>query len=221
MAEGRRRPRILVTHDDRATGDMIAATLERDSSPEVFRARGPEEAIDLFALEAPDMIVCGLRESVEWTHRRRLTAKEDEKDFPLLLLVSDSTEIEKVGALLGRGVDDYVEKRLCPYLLRPKVRSMIHGRWSQEDLQADEDRLQEAKMLLEKSSGEMTSALLKILEVRVPGATRPGPGREEDRDVRCEQAGPARGKAGQSRIGRAFARNRQGRPAGHRLGQAL
>jgi HD-GYP domain-containing protein (c-di-GMP phosphodiesterase class II) len=76
-----------------------------------------------------------------------------------------------IGRSLEQGVDDYIEKRLCPHILLPRVRSLVGAKTLQEDLKAEEERLSETNTLLKRNFEELTTILLKILEVRVPGAS--------------------------------------------------
>ena len=74
-------------------------------------------------------------------------------------------------ASLDQGATDYLEVSLCNHLLLPKVRSLLRTRDCQQDLWEEKKGLSEANGLLERNFKEMTAILLKILEVRIPGAS--------------------------------------------------
>ena len=76
-----------------------------------------------------------------------------------------------IGRSLEQGADDYIEKGLCPYILLPRVRSLVGAKMLQDELKAEEERLSATNTLLKTNFEELTTILLKILEVRVPGAS--------------------------------------------------
>jgi HD-GYP domain-containing protein (c-di-GMP phosphodiesterase class II) len=90
---------------------------------------------------------------------------------PLFLLLSNGTEPDQIVRSLERGADDYLEFSHCRQLLLPKVRSLLSVQRWQRDLREEETRLSQANGLLERNFKEMTAILLKILEIRIPGAS--------------------------------------------------
>jgi response regulator RpfG family c-di-GMP phosphodiesterase len=90
---------------------------------------------------------------------------------PLLLLLSDGMDAGQIAECLEQGADDYIERDVCGEILLPKIRSLLCKRRLRQNLWKEENRLAEVNILLQKNFKELTSILLRILEVRVPGAS--------------------------------------------------
>jgi response regulator RpfG family c-di-GMP phosphodiesterase len=171
MSDTGRRSRILVVNDDPETLDLIAEILRKDEAVEVRLSRDAREGGAVTSEFAPDLIMCSLTDAADWVRfRLRLQGHEETNSF-LLLLVCDRGDVGMIGRSLEQGVDDYIEKGLCPHILLPRIRSLVGVKRLQEELKAEEERLSEKNTLLKRNFEELTAILLKILEVRVPGAS--------------------------------------------------
>ena len=120
---------------------------------------------------APDLVMCSLAEAAEWSRIRKSMRARDESDPFLLLVVCEGADVEMIGRGLEEGADDYIVKGFFPHLLLPRVRSMAGAKQLQEELKAEEERLSETNALLKRNFEELTTILLKVLEVRIPGAS--------------------------------------------------
>ncbi len=171
MTDTRRNARILVVNEDPETLDLIAGILRKEEAVEVRLVRNAVEGRPLASEFAPDMIICSLTDAAEWVRFRAAAQAYNETNPFLLLLVCDSAEVGAIGRSLEQGADDYIEKGLCPYILLPRVRSLVGAKMLQDEMKAEEERLSATNTLLKTNFEELTTILLKILEVRVPGAS--------------------------------------------------
>jgi response regulator RpfG family c-di-GMP phosphodiesterase len=171
MIDAGRKIRVLVVNDDPGTLGMIAGVLRRDQAVEARLSRDAREGGLVASEFAPDLIVCSLIDAADWVRFRSCGRGHDETGSFLLLLVCDRGDIGMIGPSLEQGVDDYIEKELCPHILLLRVRSLVSAKRLQEELEAEGERLSEKNALLKRNFQELTTILLKILEVRVPGAS--------------------------------------------------
>ena len=92
--------------------------------------------------------------------------------MPLFLLLSDRNGTGTRSRRLSiKGPTTTWSLSLSKQLLLPKVRSLLRTRDWQQDLWEEERRLSQTNGLLERNFKEMTAILLKILDIRIPGAS--------------------------------------------------
>jgi response regulator RpfG family c-di-GMP phosphodiesterase len=128
-----------------------------------------------------DVIICQ-KDSIAACHSLlydQAVTEDDDLLLPLLLLLADGISPKEIAEGLAQGADDYIDRSMCEEVLLPKIRSMLDTRRLRRNLWQEERRLAEANSLLERNFRELTSILLKILEVRVPGAS--------DRSVKAKE----------------------------------
>ena len=171
MNDTGRRARVLVVNDDPEILGLIAGILRKDEAVETRLSRDAREGGAIASEFAPDLILCSFTDVADWVRFRSRQQAHDETTSFLLLLVCDRGGAGMIGRSLEQGVDDYIEKEFCPHILLSRVRSLVSAKRLQEELRAEEDRLSEKNALLKKNFEELTAILLKILEVRVPGAS--------------------------------------------------
>jgi response regulator RpfG family c-di-GMP phosphodiesterase len=165
-----RTSRVLVVNDDPETLGLIVGILRKDEAVEVRLSRDAREGGLVASEFAPDLILCSLNDAADWvSFRSRPQAHEETAPF-LLLVVCDRGDVGVIDRSLEQGVDDYVEKGLLSRILLPRVRSLVGAKRLQEELKVEEERLSENNSLLKRNFEELTAILLKILEMRVPGA---------------------------------------------------
>jgi response regulator RpfG family c-di-GMP phosphodiesterase len=171
MTDTGRRARVLVVNDDPEILGLIAGILRKDEAVETRLSRDAREGGAIASEFAPDLILCSLTDVADWVRFRSRQQAHNETTSFLLLLVCDRGGAGMIGRSLEQGVDDYIEKEFCPHILLSRVRSLVSAKRLQEELRAEEERLSEKNALLKKNFEELTAILLKILEVRVPGAS--------------------------------------------------
>ena len=171
MSDYGRKQRILVLHSDTMMLGALTGILKGDQTLEIYQARSVMEGIRLAQETTPDLIICHCPAMEDCIAFCRQIKSEREFSPPVFLLLSDRTETQDIGRGLEQGVDDYIEKSMCSQILLPKVRSLLHTRSLRGELGEKEKRLEEANELLKKNFNELTAILLKILEVRIPGAS--------------------------------------------------
>ena len=171
MTDTGRRARVLVVNDDPETLGLIAGILRKNEAVEARLSRNAREGGPIASEFAPDLIMCSFTDAADWVRFRSRPQAHDETNSFLLLLLCDKGDVGMIGRSLEQGVDDYIEKELCPHILLPRVWSLVSAKKLQEELKAEEERLSEKSALLKRNFEELTTILLKILEVRVPGAS--------------------------------------------------
>jgi response regulator RpfG family c-di-GMP phosphodiesterase len=171
MNEAGKKSRVLAVHDDPGTLELIAGILSGDEAVDARfapdAAQGKNVAFDF----APDLVMCSLAEADAWVRiRKNMPVRSDAEPFRLLL-VCDGTDAGMIGKGLEQGADDYIQNEFLLHLLLPRVRSMIGAKRLEEELRAEHERLSQKNALFKRNFEELTTILLKILEVRVPGAS--------------------------------------------------
>jgi response regulator RpfG family c-di-GMP phosphodiesterase len=163
---------ILAVSEDPETLALIAGVLEQDKTLEVRPARSLQEGLKTAGGEAICLVILDLQAAAAGLPDPLPEAGAEGPVAPVpCLVVCETSEVPVVMPLLGRTVDDCVEKRLCAAVLLTRVRSMIGTGRLNDELRAEEERHAETTALLKKNFKEMTGLLLKILEVRIPGAS--------------------------------------------------
>jgi len=159
-----------VVNDDAETLELWASALRKDETLDICLAKDATEARHPFET-GPDLIICSSRDYREWKALRRQIKKDDGPQAPLILLVSEGAEVAELAGAPQQGPDHYIEKSLCSSLLLPRARSLVSAGRLRRKMWEEGRRLSEANALLERNFRELTALSLKILEVRVPGAS--------------------------------------------------
>jgi response regulator RpfG family c-di-GMP phosphodiesterase len=162
---------VLVCNDPEACG-AIEDILKSDETFEVYCASNGSDAMRLAGEIEADLIICRGQEYGTCIDCHG-EAGEDTNSLlaPLFLLLAEGASARDIARSLEDGADDFIEKHAYEEILLPKIRSLVQKRRLQRNLWRNEKRLHEANDLLERNFRELTTILLKILEVRVPGAS--------------------------------------------------
>jgi len=163
---------ILLVSDSPLVFADLADILKTDPNLDVRLVPDTDKAAERIAAEKPHLIVC--RCSAFETLSQVCEERESDDTGalpPFFLLLFQGADATEVVAALERGAHDYIEESLCRQTLLPKLRSLLHRRRLREELWREEKRLAEANELLDRNFKELTSILLKILEIRIPGAS--------------------------------------------------
>ncbi|MFB7949070.1 response regulator transcription factor [Kitasatospora phosalacinea] len=117
--------RILVVDDDPTVGEVVAGYLTR-AGHRVDRAEDGQRGLDLAERHRPDLLVLDLMlpglDGLEVL--RRLRARPDRADLPVVLLTARGDEADRVLGL-ELGADDYVTKPFSPRELVLRVQSIL------------------------------------------------------------------------------------------------
>ena len=163
---------ILLVSDSPLVFAALADILKTDPDLDVQLVPDTDKAAERIAAEKPHLIIC--RCSAFETLSRVCEEREGDDAGalpPFFLLLFQGTDAREIAAALERGAHDYIEESLCGQTLLPKLRSLLHRRRLREELWREEKRLAEANELLDRNFKELTAILLKILEIRIPGAS--------------------------------------------------
>jgi hypothetical protein len=170
MISDERKSSVLVVWEDQGTRDEILSILSTDGQISVHAVSlGRDEE----TWDAADIVI--VPEIALETYKGHPCGGTIESDSyllaPLLLLISDGMDDGRIAHCLEQGVDDYIDKSTCNNILLPKIRGLLCKRQLRLNLWREEKRLAEANALLHKNFKELTGILLRLLEVRVPGAS--------------------------------------------------
>lgn len=119
--------KILIVEDNEMNRDMLGRRLERNGY-EVIIAVDGEEALEVVARDAPDLILMDLRlpKLDGWEATRRLKAGEATRDIPVIVLSAHALEHERRKAL-ETGCDDFDVKPIDFARLLGKIRKQLGG----------------------------------------------------------------------------------------------
>jgi response regulator RpfG family c-di-GMP phosphodiesterase len=164
--------RILLVCNELEECGGVEDILSSDGNFEVHRAPNGPDAMRLAGEIEADLIICNGQECGTYIDCRGVAGEPANSLLaPLFLLLAEEQSARDIARSLEGGADDFIEKHAYEEILLPKIRSLVQKRRLQRNLWRNEKRLQEANDLLERNFRELTTILLKILEVRVPGAS--------------------------------------------------
>jgi response regulator RpfG family c-di-GMP phosphodiesterase len=169
--EGRKPTILLVCDESDAWGD-IESILRSNEALDVRCARNAADTLRLSTEIEADLIICREEIHSAFTEHCRLAEKNDSPLLsPLFLILAEGISPEDIARSLEKGADDFIERHVCTEILLPKVHSLLSKKRLQQNLWRKEKRLEETNDRLERSYRELTTILLKMLEVRVPGTS--------------------------------------------------
>ena len=171
--------KILVVDDDLALSDVVAFATRR-AGYEAVVAHNGQSALELFAKEAPDLIV------LDWSLPRMdglevCTRIRAESDVPIIMLtVRDSDD--SVITALEAGADEYMVKPFSPRQLMARIRAMLRrvSKEPQENLHASRLTLDAERRVVH--FGEAEPIHLTRLETRLLQALMQNPDRVLNND---------------------------------------
>ncbi|MDP3283563.1 MAG: HD domain-containing phosphohydrolase, partial [Desulfobacterales bacterium] len=174
MIDPVKKPRIVVVSDDPLNPGEIEGILKSDGIFEVWQAKSISEGIRVAGETIPDILICLYNPDRDYTEFFRCIKDDTGAASPAILFVFDGAEDSEIAVILELGADDFIEKSLCRQVLPAKMQFLLSVKSLREELGNERRRLKEAKALLIKNFKnfkELTSILLKILEVRIPGTS--------------------------------------------------
>jgi response regulator RpfG family c-di-GMP phosphodiesterase len=171
MIEPDRRFTIVVVDESPEGLRALSAILEEDPLLDVVEARNMAEGVMVCLKGSPDLVLCGLNDLDDCIGLMKRVKENRDEPHPTFLIVYRIESFPDFARGHEHGAADYIERSLCRKVLLPKVRTLLKMRCLQENLKEERKRLEAANELLDRNFKEMTAILLKILEVRIPGAS--------------------------------------------------
>ena len=113
---------ILVVEDEKNISDVIKAYLDKEGY-KVIRAFNGQEAIYLFNLHKPDLIILDLM-LPKIPGEKVCSIIRNTSDVPIIMLTAKSYEDDKIQGLT-LGADDYVVKPFSPRELVSRVKALL------------------------------------------------------------------------------------------------
>lgn len=169
-----KKPKIVVVSDDPLNISEISGILSGYGFFEVLQAQNLSEGISVSGDTIPDVIICFYNPDRDYTEFFHCLQGGTGAFSPPILFVFNGGDESEIAVILELGADDFIEKSLCGQVLILKIQSLLSSRSLKEELRNEKRRVKDAKTLLLKNFKnfkELTSILLKILEVRIPGTS--------------------------------------------------
>lgn len=163
--------RVLLVDDDANFRGAFVKFFARYPNFEVKEAMNGHEGLELARHFIPDLILSCYQlpvlNGIEFCRGVRGIPEISSTIF--LLLTAEKDEKLKVKAF-EHGVDDYIEKSTSPVILTSKIRAFLRIKHLQNELVAEKEKLAATNQILERNFRELTEILLKIIDLKVPGA---------------------------------------------------
>ncbi len=163
--------RILLVDDDAIFRGIFAKFFGRYPGFEIYEALNGDEGLRRAKDILPDLILSDydmpLVDGLEFCRGIRNTPETASAIFLFLTVEKDNQLKAKA---FECGADDYIEKSTPPVILTSKIRAFLRIKQLQNELVSEKEKLAEANQALERNFKELTQILLKIIDVRVPGA---------------------------------------------------
>ncbi|MDQ1330542.1 MAG: hypothetical protein QG578_805 [Thermodesulfobacteriota bacterium] len=169
-----KKPKIVFVSDNPLHISEITGILNRYGLFDVSQAENLSEGMRAAGDAIPDAIICFYNPDSDYAEYFRCLQEDTVGFSPPVLFIFDRADESEIAAILELGADDFIEKSLCGQILLLKVQSLLGFRSLKEELRNEKRRIKDAKSLLLKNFKnfkELTSILLKILEVRIPGTS--------------------------------------------------
>lgn len=173
MINSEKKQIILVVNDDLPSPGAIEEILKRDGAFDVCLALSVSEGIRIACEIKPDLLICFWKVFENFIDICRQIQNDTDPFPPAFLLLSDGADGTDIVKCLELGADDYMDDSLCNQVLIPKVRYLLSTRSLSEELRDQQIQLEDMNALYErnfKNFKQLTSILLGILEIRIPGA---------------------------------------------------
>jgi len=173
MINPEKKPIILVVNYGFPSSGAIEEILKRDGTFDVCIAHSISEGIRVAREIKPDLLICIWKATGNFIDICCQIQRDTDPFPPTYLLLSDGAEGSDIARCLELGADDYIDSSLCNQVLIFKVRYLLSNRSLNEELRDQQIQLEDMNALYErnfKNFKQLTSILLGILEIRIPGA---------------------------------------------------
>ncbi|MHB8111173.1 MAG: response regulator [Syntrophorhabdaceae bacterium] len=182
--------RILLADNDPNYRGALAKFFSKYPDFEVYEASNGEEGMRVARDVEPDLILSDyalpVMSGLEFCRHVKNTPVTSSAIF--LFLAHSEEEKHKVSAF-ECGADDYIEKSTPPVILTNKITAFLRIKRLQNELVDEKKKLSEANQDLERNFRELTQILLKIIDVRVPGAADRARAAKESARYVCRKIG--------------------------------
>jgi putative two-component system response regulator len=155
--------RILIVDDELSNVRLLARMLRAASYAHVFTASQPHEALTVFALHPPDIILLDLHmpdlDGIALMERVHQLVEPGEF-LPILMLTGDLSPAVRQRAL-GAGVMDFVTKPFEVGEVLLRIRNLLHTRYLHRELRVRNEQLE---VRVRSRTAELEQARLDILD---------------------------------------------------------
>jgi putative two-component system response regulator len=167
--------RILLVDDEPLFRKMLSTFLSKYPGFKIFEAENGKEGLRLALEIQPDLIISDyympFLDGIELC--RKVKSVPELASVIFLILTVEKALDHQVKAF-ENGADDFIEKTTSPVVLTSKIQVFLRIKQLQKELQTEKDKLLEANSTLERNFRELTAILLKIIDLKLPGAADRG-----------------------------------------------
>ncbi|NOZ24978.1 MAG: HD domain-containing protein [Nitrospirae bacterium] len=130
---------VLIVDDSRSNTDLFEEVFSSDGF-RIFRAAGPEDAIEAFKAHHPDIAVIDITTSETCGFRlcRMLKGMASQRFFPVILLGAGKDRRGKIEGLES-GADDFISRPIDPREFSARVRSLLRLKHLHDELEHSEN----------------------------------------------------------------------------------
>jgi CheY-like chemotaxis protein len=121
-------PKLLLVEDNEMNRDMLSRRLTRNGY-EIVMAEDGQQAVDMAASEAPDLILMDMSLPVidGWEATRQVRANAGTKKIPIIALTAHAMTEDKDKAMAA-GCDDFDTKPVDIQRLLGKIQALLAGK---------------------------------------------------------------------------------------------
>jgi putative two-component system response regulator len=163
--------KILLVDDEPLFRKTLSTFLSKYPGFQISEAENGKEGLRLALETKPDLIISDyympVLDGVELC--RRVKSVPELASVIFLVLTVEKAVDHQVKAF-EYGADDYIEKTTSPVVLTSKIKAFLRIKQLQKELRIEKDKLVGANTVLERNFSELTAILLKIVDLRLPGA---------------------------------------------------
>jgi response regulator RpfG family c-di-GMP phosphodiesterase len=163
--------RILLVDNEPSFRKVLSAYLAKYPSFEIFEAENGKEGLRLALETRPDLIISDYHVPVlDGTELCRKVKSIPQLASTIFLILTAEKAMDYQVKAFECGADDFIEKIIPPVVLTSKIEVFLGIKQLQKELQTGKDKLAESNVVLERNFMELTTILLRGMDLRLPGA---------------------------------------------------
>jgi response regulator RpfG family c-di-GMP phosphodiesterase len=163
--------KILLIDSDPAFRKALNTYFSKYPNFETVEAENSLEGFRRASETKPDLIISDHRppllDGIELCRKIKSTP---ELSLTIFLILTAEKDVALKTKAFEHGADDYIEKSTPPVILTSKINVFLRIKQLQKELKTEKDKFAETNIVLERNFKELTAILLKIIDLRVPGA---------------------------------------------------
>ena len=163
--------KILLIDSDPAFRKALNTYFSKYPNFETIEAEDSLEGFRCASETKPDLIISDHRPPLlDGLGLCRKIKSTPELSLTIFLILTAEKDVTLKTKAFENGADDYIEKSTPPVILTSKINVFLRIKQLQKELKTEKDKFAETNIVLERNFKELTAILLKIIDLRVPGA---------------------------------------------------